>query len=274
MWTLKTTSSVSYTNVLLLLGLCRLGWAYARYLASHYNESEAKRLIAAMDEEDRDWDEMWDVGSERGLVETDVLTGRFARPASVDLIPRPFKHDLQRCDSGITAVGPVSGVASGEHVTPFETLAGQCEASVLEPPKASKGNKPEIARRRNFRDLHSKGERRFDQLAIALAGECYFKFGDRTRSEANNLISRKWMRDRIGDVKDLRRKDAAGIIDVALPLSFYPSRQALRMDQHMRTSTSARRMGSGPDSWSSFLLSTLGLVDYPSGTRGPAREDG
>lgn len=65
------------------------------------------------------------------------------------------------------------------------------------------------------------------EMAFALAELAYFQFGFRLRSEANELITRKFMRDSLAEFKDLRKKDAAGVIDVALPLSFLPS-QAMR----------------------------------------------
>lgn len=68
---------------------------------------------------------------------------------------------------------------------------------------------------------------RLQKMAAALAHEAYFQFGFRPRSDANLLITRKFMRDRLTTFRDLRAKDAATIVDMALYLSFLPS-QALR----------------------------------------------
>jgi len=110
-----------------------------------------------------------------------------------------------------------------------------------------------------------KSKTRIQRIAIALAGECYFKFGRRPKSEANVLISRKWMRDRMEEVKDFRKKDAASVIDIALALSFYPSVEAREMDQHLSTAVSASRMAEVSDSlWCRFKawLGLSGSVDW------------
>jgi len=110
-----------------------------------------------------------------------------------------------------------------------------------------------------------KNKTRLQRIAIALAGECYFKFGNRPRSEANMLISRKWMRDRMEEVKDFRKKDAASVIDIALALSFYPSVEAREMGQHLSTAVSANRMSEVSDSlWCRFKawLGVSGMVHW------------
>jgi len=69
--------------------------------------------------------------------------------------------------------------------------------------------------------------RRLQEMVYALADEAYRQFGSRPRSEANLLITRKFMRDELSVLKDLRTCDAIAIIDGALGLSFLPS-QTLR----------------------------------------------
>lgn len=64
---------------------------------------------------------------------------------------------------------------------------------------------------------------RFEQLASALAWECYAQFGHRERSEANVLVSRRFMRDILAEHQDLRAKDKARLLDRALLLSFIPT---------------------------------------------------
>jgi len=72
------------------------------------------------------------------------------------------------------------------------------------------------------------------RMAHALAHEAYMEFGHREKSAANAIITRKWMRDHIGQFKDLRAVDAAMVIDEAMPYSFLPSR-ALRYMNVLQT---------------------------------------
>lgn len=66
---------------------------------------------------------------------------------------------------------------------------------------------------------------RMRDLQNALAEEAYFEFGYRRRDEANELITRKFMRDLLRDRPDLRAADARVAIDGALALSFLPTRE-------------------------------------------------
>lgn len=59
-------------------------------------------------------------------------------------------------------------------------------------------------------------------MSYAVAYEAYRQFGARPKSEANVLITRKFMRDLLAEFKDLRTKDCCVIIDAALSLSFLP----------------------------------------------------
>jgi len=65
------------------------------------------------------------------------------------------------------------------------------------------------------------------KMALALADSTYFKFGYRARSEANLMITRKFMFDLMSGYPDIRDRDKASIVDMALYASFLPS-QALR----------------------------------------------
>ncbi len=67
------------------------------------------------------------------------------------------------------------------------------------------------------------GRRRRKGMAFALAEEAYYQFGHRDRSEANLLVTRKFMRDMLKEHRDLRARDASDLIDRALYLSFLPS---------------------------------------------------
>jgi len=64
---------------------------------------------------------------------------------------------------------------------------------------------------------------RLRQISDAVAHEAYAQFGHRPRSEANLLITRKFMRDKLQSYVDLRAKDIGTAIDQALYLSFLPS---------------------------------------------------
>lgn len=74
------------------------------------------------------------------------------------------------------------------------------------------------------------GRRRVrDVLAAAFSLVAYFQFGPRTRSQANYLVTRKYLRDYMREHKpaDLRFVDMGPIIDVAVHLSFYPTAEHL-----------------------------------------------
>jgi len=77
--------------------------------------------------------------------------------------------------------------------------------------------------------------RRFESLASAFAHEAYLQFGHRTRSEANEIITRKFLRDLALEHKDLRARDASAIVDVALHLSFLPSLALRDVNRSRRT---------------------------------------
>lgn len=89
------------------------------------------------------------------------------------------------------------------------------------------------------------------RLAVAVADEAYYQFGFRPMSEANVLITRKFMRDRLMEVKGLRAHDALLVIDKAIPLSFLPSLEFKNMVRLMGTDTFERRLSptSEPPSW-------------------------
>lgn len=68
-------------------------------------------------------------------------------------------------------------------------------------------------------------------FAAAVAKQAYLKFGERPMSEANILVTRKWIAKYLEDVKfkDLRTCDKTIAIDRALFLSFVPTREFGRM---------------------------------------------
>jgi len=79
--------------------------------------------------------------------------------------------------------------------------------------------------------------RRAQRVSFAVAYAAYYEFGARERSEANLLITRKYMRDLLKEHKSLRDRDAAMIIDSALYLSFLPSPALRRMNSLDQTVT-------------------------------------
>jgi len=99
--------------------------------------------------------------------------------------------------------------------------------------------------RRRFRPQRAR------DLACALANEAYMEFGNRPRNDANLITTRKFMRDLLLDFRDLRAKDALGIIDTALYLSFLPSKALIEMNIIDGTTAFVERSGdtSGRRSW-------------------------
>lgn len=128
---------------------------------------------------------------------------------------REVIHDLDRFDDNL-----------GEIVHEVRELYGVGEADVVA------GRPVRLLRYRAHRAR---------EMVIALADKAYFQFGHREVSDANKLITRKYMRDILVELKDLRIKDANIIIDGALLLSFLPSAELRRMTEISRTRTYGRR---------------------------------
>ncbi len=74
-----------------------------------------------------------------------------------------------------------------------------------------------------------KGQR--TKFASAIAKEAYFKFGARPMTEANVLVTRRWLQKYLADpkFKDLRTVDRNLALDRALFLSFVPTNEFRRM---------------------------------------------
>lgn len=81
------------------------------------------------------------------------------------------------------------------------------------------------------------------EIAMSAADEAYYEFGARSLSKANELVTRKFLRDLLRQYKDLRAKDASIIIEIALPLSFVPPQQREIMDDFARTDAYTSRVG-------------------------------
>jgi hypothetical protein len=60
--------------------------------------------------------------------------------------------------------------------------------------------------------------------ANSYALKAYLKFGFRPRSEANVIVTRKYISDLLDEQKDMRIRDKIEIMDMAVFLSFVPSR--------------------------------------------------
>lgn len=115
--------------------------------------------------------------------------------------------------------------------------------------------------------------RRFEALASSLAWECYAQFGARERTEANILVSRKFMRDLLDEKRGLRAKDRARLIDRALLLSFMPTaelRDIVKQSTSWVWRASELTRGSGGPGWLQVLfgggrgfLGVAGLVSAP-----------
>jgi len=92
-------------------------------------------------------------------------------------------------------------------------------------------------------------------IAMALARRAYLQFGPRPRTEANELITRKFLRDVVLELRDLRIKDACAVVDVALSLSFLPSAARREMNQYDRTFAFEERRCEVPEgTWVDWLL--------------------
>jgi hypothetical protein len=113
-------------------------------------------------------------------------------------------------------------------------------AEIVDNERAANGLGAIDGERRRFRPQRSR------DMSCALAHEAYMEFGYRPRSDANLIITRKFMRDLLLEYKDLRARDARGIIDVALYLSFLPSAQLREMNELDRTSTFVERTADVP----------------------------
>lgn len=81
------------------------------------------------------------------------------------------------------------------------------------------------------------------ELAMCAADEAYYEFGARSVSKANDLVTRKFLRDLLREHKDLRAKDANAIIEIALPFSYVPPLQRAAMAGFVDTQAYESRVG-------------------------------
>lgn len=146
------------------------------------------------------------------------------------------------------------------HIAGYDGQGGLSVQEVLDRERVEQGRapvSPPPGNRVRYRVV------RREPMIHALASEAYFEFGYRPRDEANELITRKFMRDLLADERDLRARDAAEMIDVALGLSFLPSLQLKRV-RAIETSRRYGRRASPMESWWSGWFSFLGWLLFGS----------
>ncbi len=81
---------------------------------------------------------------------------------------------------------------------------------------------------RGWRRVHKN---RLLELAFVLADEAYLQFGERDKSRANDLITRKFLRDFVSKYDSLRAKDRSRAIEMALTLSYVPPSERTEMEE-------------------------------------------
>ncbi len=79
-------------------------------------------------------------------------------------------------------------------------------------------------------------------MAYSVASEAYFKFGRRVRNEANDLVTRKFMRDLLQGYPDLRVTDKNTIIEMALAFSYIPPSISEEVDDFVGTDAYAAKV--------------------------------
>ncbi len=80
------------------------------------------------------------------------------------------------------------------------------------------------------------------ELAFGLADEAFLFFGTRTRSRANDLITRRWLRDQFVQSDSMRAKDKSRVIEIALALSYVAPPEAVDMNELTRSSAYQERV--------------------------------
>jgi len=109
--------------------------------------------------------------------------------------------------------------------------------------KASEGSEQPSKRPRGW-SRQSKGAT--GKLALVAADEAYLQFGRRERSQANDLVTRKFLRDWLRERPGLRAKDLSAIIEVALSLSYVPPKEYVVVSGYEQTRAYRSVVGSNP----------------------------
>lgn len=116
---------------------------------------------------------------------------------------------------GLLAAFDASTTEAAEHLVRRETRLTVTETTGVEVPKTTVDHTKSSTR-------IAKGKR--TTFAMCLGKRAYVKFGPRPVSEANVLVTRKWLSKLIEDeFKDLRTCDKALALDRAVFLSFIPT---------------------------------------------------
>jgi len=105
------------------------------------------------------------------------------------------------------------------------------------------GGSSEPAPRPHIRGWQRVTQNKLQDLAFSLADEAFFQYGRRKKSQANDLVTRKFMRDYLSKYDTLRAKDKSLIIEIALPLSYVVPSETEVMDQVVRTRTYGEATG-------------------------------
>jgi hypothetical protein len=190
-----------------------------KYVYFSKREQQAQQLISDYDQANLDLMEIFalDHPAVLGMVleeSTDFLTILAQAAIEVEDAPASLR------ESPVISDEPVSISSSSSERSTSSEVSTVVKEEVVP------------VRRYTFRTRRPK-----DRIAHALAQEAYYNFGNRQRSEANNLITRRWMRDRLDDYDSIRFKDRATIIDIALVLSFVPSLESREIEGIALTDT-------------------------------------
>lgn len=78
--------------------------------------------------------------------------------------------------------------------------------------------------------------KRIRKIAALASLHCRTKFGFKSRTEANELVARKFMHDYVTSLSDMRLADVPLVMPYALELCFVPSRAELDAKMMMQTS--------------------------------------
>jgi hypothetical protein len=78
--------------------------------------------------------------------------------------------------------------------------------------------------------------------ASSYALQAYLKFGQRRKSEANVIITRKYISDMLSEQPDMRIRDKVEIMDTATFLSFLPTESSQLCGAFEKTEAFTKRM--------------------------------
>jgi hypothetical protein len=137
------------------------------------------------------------------------------REPKIEGVTRRVLQELDECDMGVEAADEVMEVASTE-------LVVNLEVALAAP----------VNQRRRARK----------SVAASYALQTYLKYGDRPKTAANVLITRKYISDLLLEKKSLRLRDKVELMDLAVFLSFVPTQTKLQCNAMMNTKAYAERV--------------------------------